>query len=321
MKILGLSFGKKMANTDILVKEALYGAREGAPDAEVKFLNVTRLTVDRCIGCGACSTSLEKGGDNDCIVKDDLQMIEALIREADCLIVGAPVYVLGAPGQYKNMVDRFSCRHDVSAINWVLDKRRAGEMPGDPDAFPIERLKRRTISYISVGGAVTQNWVSFGTASMHLLGFPAEMKVIGNYDAHGMGHIGNPVLSQKMIDEVHEMGKRTAEAVKMNDEDIEWFGPQGTCPVCHQNLLTVNGTTHVECPLCGIEGTISIDGDKLNVEFSKEQQARARGTFAGLREHTVEIQSFGSIVGPKIMAVKDKLPEMLDKYKNFDQYI
>lgn len=321
MKILGLSFGRKNSNTDILVKEALYGAREGAKEAEIKFINTNRLTIDRCIGCGACSQSLEKGGDNDCIIKDDMQMVEEEIRQADCLIVGAPVYVLQPVGQFKNLVDRFSCRHDVSAINWVLDKRRTGERAGDPDAFPQERLKRRTVSYISVGGASTQNWVSMGTATMHLFGFPAMMKVVGNYDAHHMGTTGHPFLDKELIKNIHEMGKQTAEAYFKEDQEIEWFGAKGTCPVCHQNLLTVNGTTKVECPICGIEGTLSIEGEQLKVEFSKEQQKRARGTFAGLREHTVEIQGFGEICGPKIMGNKEFLEQQMDRVKNFDQYI
>lgn len=321
MKILGLSFGRKMGNTDILVKEALYGAKEGAPDAEVKFINTNKLTIDRCIGCGACSGALEKGKDNDCIVRDDLQALEEEIRQADCLIVGAPVYVLQPVGQFKNLVDRFSCRHDVSAINWVLDKRRNGEAPGNADDFPQERLKRRTVSYISVGGATTKNWVSMGTASMHLFGFPAMMKVVGNYDAHNMGTTGSPVLDKELIANVHEMGKQTAEAYNKEDKNIKWFGPQGTCPVCHQDLLMVNGTTTVECPICGIEGKLSIEGEKLKVEFSEKQQARARGTFEGLREHTTEIQGFGAICGPKLMAVKDEMPKMLDKYKNFEKHI
>lgn len=321
MNILGLSFGRHMGNTDILVKEALYGAKEGVPEAKVAFINTNRLTIDRCTGCGACSKTLEKGGDNDCVVKDDLQKVEEEIRKADAIIVGAPVYVLQPVGQLKNLIDRFSCRHDVSAINWVLDKRRKGEMPGDSDAFPQERLKRRTVSYISVGGASTQNWVSMGTATMHLFGFPAMMKVVGNYDAHGMGLIGNPVIDPELIAKIHEMGKQTSQAFLKKDEEIKWFGPQGTCPVCHQNLLTVNGTTTVECPVCGIEGKLSIEGEMLHVTFSKEQQNRARGTFKGLREHTVEIQGFGSICGPKLAAVKEEMPKMLDKYKNFDQYI
>lgn len=323
MKVLGLSFGKKNANTDILVKEALYGAKAGVPDAEIKFINTQRLTIDRCIGCGACSTALEKGKDNDCIIKDDFQMVEEAIREADAIILGAPVYVLQPVGQFKNVVDRFSCRHDVSAINWVLDKRRSGEAPGDPDAFPQERLRRRTVSYISVGGAHTSNWVSMGTATLHLFGFPVMMKVVGNYNAYDMGHIGNPYLDEELIQNMREMGRRTAEAYSMEDHEIEWFGPQGngTCPVCHQNLLTVNGTTTVECPICGIEGKLSVEGDKLNVTFSEEQRARARGTFAGLREHTTEIQSFGSICGPKIMANKEMLEKQMDRIKNFEKHI
>lgn len=321
MKILGLSFGRKNANTDILVKEALFGAREAAPEAEIRFINTQRLTIDRCIGCGACSGSLEKGGDNDCIIKDDMQEVEAAIREADCIIVGAPVYVLQPVGQLKNLIDRFSCRHDVSAINWVLDKRRTGEMPGDPDAYPQERLKKRFVSYISVGGAITQNWVSMGTVTMHLFGFPAMMKVIGNYDAHGMGHRANPILDEKLMSDIHEMGKQTAEAYSKDEKDIAWFGPQGTCPVCHQNLLSVNGTTTVECPICGIEGKLSIEGEELKVTFSEDQQARARGTFRGLREHTTEIQGFGAICGPKIMANKELLDKRMEVYKNFEQYI
>ena len=321
MYILGLSFGRKMGNTDILVKEALYGAKEGVPDAKVKFINTNRLKIDRCIGCGACSTNLERGKDNDCVIKDDMQMVEEEIRKADCIIVGAPVYVLQPVGQFKNLVDRFSCRHDVSAINWVLDKRKRGEAPGNAEDYPKERLKRRTVSYISIGGATTKNWVSMGTATMHLFGFPAMMKVVGNYDAHHMGTTGNPVLDKQLIADIHEMGKQTAEAYFKKDEEILWFGEEGTCPVCHQNLLMMNGTTTVECPICGIEGTLSIEGEKVKVVFPKKQQERARGTFAGLREHTTEIQGFGAICGPKLEAAKEELPKLMERYKNFEEYI
>ena len=323
MKVLGLSFGKKNANCDILCKEALYGIREAFPDAEITFINTQRLHIDRCIGCGACSTGLEKGKDNDCIIKDDFQAVEEKVREADSIILAAPVYVLQPVGQFKNFVDRFGCRHDVSAINWVLDKRKTGEMPGDPNAFPLERFKRRTISYISVGGATTEDWTSMGTATLHLLGFPVMMQVVSNYNANCMGTVGNPYLDQDLIDLMHEIGKRTAQALEMDPKDVEYFNPkgQGTCPVCHQNLLTVNGTTTVTCPICGIHGTISIEGDKLHVEFSEAQQARARGTFAGLREHTTEIQGFGAICGPKIMANKEFLDEQMKRIKNFDEMI
>ena len=138
-----------------------------------------------------------------------------------------------------------------------------------------------------------------------------------------MGTIGNPYLSDELIGHMHEIGKRTAAAYEMDPKDVEYYGPKGNgvCPVCHQNLITLNGTTTVECPICGIEGKLIVDGDKVSVEFSEAQQARARGTFAGLREHTTEIQGFGAICGPKIMANKEMLDKQMDRIKNFDKYI
>lgn len=325
MNILGLSFGKKNANTDILVKEALYGCREAAPDAEIRFVNTVNLNIGRCRGCGACSRALEHGKDNVCVFKDDFQALEEKVRWADCIILGAPVYVLQPVGQFKDFVDRFSCRHDYSAITWVLDKRRTGELPGNADDFPMERLKKRTVSYISVGGAATENWTSMGTASLHLFGFPPMMKVMGNYNANSMGTIGNPYLSDKLISDMHEMGKRTVEGY--NDDSVPFFEPEGkpagVCPVCHQRLITIlPGTTKVECPVCGIEGDLSIEDGAVKVTFSKEQQERARGTFKGLREHTTEIQGFGAICGPKLMANKDRLNKLMsERIRGFDKAI
>ena len=326
MNILGVSFGRKNSNTDILVKEALFGAREAAPDAEIRFVNTCNLNIGRCRGCGACSTMLEKGkNDNECIFKDDFQKLEDEVRWADCLVVGAPVYTLQPVGQFKDFVDRFSCRHDVSAINWVLEKRAIGEMPGDPKGFPMERLKKRTVSFISVGGATTENWTSMGTCSLHLFSFSAMMKVMGNYNANAMGTTANPLLDDKLIADMHEMGKRTVEGYE--DDNTDFFQPEGkpegVCPVCHQRLITIlPGTTKVECPVCGIEGELSIEDGAVKVAFSEVQQARARGTFAGLREHTAEIQGFGAICMPKIMANKEKLDKLMtERIRGFDQAI
>lgn len=147
------------------------------------------------------------------------------------------------------------------------------------------------------------------------------MKVIGNYDAHNMGTTGHPFLDQNLMDQVYEMGRQTAAAFGRPDEEISWFGPEGTCPVCHQDLLMMNGTTTVECPICGIEGVLSLEGDKVQVHFSDKQQARARGTFDGLREHTTEIQGFGAICGPKIMANKEMIDKKMENFKKFDQVI
>ena len=325
MNILGISFGRKNSNCDIVCKEALFGCREADPNAEIRFVNTINMNIGRCRGCGACSSALEKGKDNVCIFKDDFQALEDEVRWADAVIVSAPVYTLTPTGQFKDFVDRFSCRHDVSAINWVLDKRRSGEMPGDPDDFPMERLRKRTVGFISVGGASTDNWTSFGTPLLQTFAMSAMMKVMGNYNANSMGTIGNPYLDDQLIENMHELGRRTV--LGLNDESIEFFEPdnkpKGVCPFCHQRLITIlPGTTKVECPVCGIEGQLSIVDGAIEVDFPETQVARARGTFAGLREHTVEIQGFGAICGPKIMANKEKLDKLMkERIREFDKAI
>ncbi|MCM8709931.1 flavodoxin family protein [Clostridium sp. SYSU_GA19001] len=315
MKVLGISFGRKMGNTDILVKEALFGAK--SKGAEVEFVNTVSMNIGRCIGCGACSSGFRQGKDAKCIIKDDYHELEQKVLDADAIIVGAPVYVLQPVGQFKDFVDRFGPMHDMAAMKAEQDKRmERGETdnPVDPRYF-----KKRYVGYISVGGATTKNWVSMGLPTLHLFGISSGMKAVGEIDAYKMGETGNPVLDEALIANANTLGVKVTEAVGKPDEEIEWYGEEGTCPVCHQNLITLNGTTTVECPVCGIEGKLSVDGDKVNVTFSKEQQARARGTYEGLLEHYLEITGFGAIAGPKLQAAKDRLPALLQRYKDFDK--
>ena len=315
MKVLGISFGKKMANTDILVKEALFGAK--AAGAEVEFVNTLNLKIERCIGCGLCSTRFRQGEDTQCIFTDDFKELEEKILDADAIILGAPVYVLEPVGQFKDFVDRFGPRHDLAAMQGEQDRRIAAGQT--EDLVDPRYLKNRYVGYISVGGAHTKNWVSLGMPTLHTFGMSSAMKVVGELDVYDMGRTGSPVLNKELIANVNTLGVKVAEAIGKPYDEVEWYGEEGTCPVCHQNLITLNGTTTVECPVCGIEGKLTVDGEKVNVTFSKEQQERARGTFAGLQEHFLEIQGFGAIAGPKMQAAKDILPGLLQRYKDFDK--
>jgi hypothetical protein len=165
-----------------------------------------------------------------------------------------------------------------------------------------------------------------GTPTLHLMAISAMMKVMGNYNANSMGTIGNPYLDQNLINDMHEMGKRTV--LGYSDDSVKFFQPaskpEGVCPVCHQRIITITPGkgTKVNCPVCGIWGDLSIVDGEIKVEFSEAEQARARGTFAGLREHTTEIQGFGAICGPKIMANKEMLDKLTkERIKGFDEAI
>ncbi|WMJ90117.1 flavodoxin family protein [Anaerocolumna sp. MB42-C2] len=320
MKVLGISFGRKMKCSEIMVKEALYKAKEAG--AEVEFISTVNMEIGHCKGCGACSTMRDRGGQVKCIIKDDYLILEEAVLNADAIILAAPVFAVGTVGQFKNFVDRFGPAHDRAALEEEQKKRLKEGKTGDELLDP-RYFKDRYVGYISVGGASTQNWVSLGLPLMHLFGFSCYMKAVGHIDAYDQGRKANPVFDTELIKQCGDLGRKLAESVGRPYDEIEWMGERGVCPVCHNNLLSIGKdcSTNIECPVCGITGNLEIQNNKIIVTFSEEQKNRARSTMNGLYEHYYEIQGMKEVCIPKLMANKDTLPKMLEKYEKFDEYI
>ncbi|MFC1977541.1 flavodoxin family protein [Chloroflexota bacterium] len=99
MKILGLSCSpRKSGNTEILVAEALDGARnEGA---EVELFSVSGKDIKPCDGCQSCIET------SKCHIKDDMQTIYRELEAADGIIFGTPIYFYGMAAQAKAIMDR-----------------------------------------------------------------------------------------------------------------------------------------------------------------------------------------------------------------------
>lgn len=317
MKVLGISFGRKNQRSDVMVKEALFAAK--AAGAEVEFINTLTLNIGHCRACDYCSRQRDKGEvEIHCCFKDDYHILEEACLEADGIIIGAPVYAVGIVGQFKNFIDRFGPSHDRAAL---LEENKKRKEEGKPE-LDSRYFKDRYVGYISVGGAQTHNWVSLGLPMLDLFSFSFCMKCVGHVDAYDQGRTGHPLFDQELMKKCAALGTAVAESLgKSYDEVSTWVGEEGVCPVCHNPLLSVNGTTHVECPICGIWGTLSVDGDKLNVEWSQEEINRARNTTIGIYEHYNEIQNMIEVCVPKLIANKEKLPKMMEKYIKFDETI
>lgn len=317
MKVVGISFGRMNQRSDILVKEALFAAKKAG--ADVQFINTVRLDIGHCRACDYCSRMRDKGEvEIHCCMKDDYHILEEACLEADGIIIAAPVYAVGIVGQFKNFVDRFGPSHDRAALIEENKKRKA---EGKPELDP-RYFKDRYTGYISVGGAQTHNWVSLGLPMLDLFSFSFCMKCVGHVDAYDQGRTGSPLLDKNLMAQAAELGKAVAESLgKPYDEVDTWVGDEGVCPVCHNPLLSMNGTTHVECPICGIWGDLSVDGDKVKVEWSEKEIARARNTNIGIYEHYNEIQNMIPVCVPKLTENKDYLDEQMKKYINFDETI
>ena len=81
------------------------------------------------------------------------------------------------------------------------------------------------------------------------------------------------------MEKCSKLGTAVAQSLGKPYEEVNtWEGEEGVCPVCHNSLLSVTGTTRVEWPICGIWGTLSVNGEKVSVAFSEEEKNRARNT-------------------------------------------
>ncbi len=311
MLLLGLSLGRKMENTEILVKEALSSAKESG--AEVRFIRLLDLDIKPCKGCTACAESLFMGGPGLCNIKDDLHLLDEQMMQCDGVILGSPVFVLGPHGLLKTITDRFGPSHDVAFRQEATKRARAqGKQAPDQRAF-----KPRVAGFISVGGAATPHWLSFGLPLMNLFTFPSHITVVDQMQVNSRSR-GSVVMEPDIIKRAAKLGRNVAKYLGMPREKVKWMGDEkGTCPVCHSNLLTVTNKNPVECPICGISGKLTTEGNKIKVTFSQKEKARSRLEIAGKLEHWIEL---GELLPLMMHQDPKELANRKAKYKGFAEF-
>ncbi len=86
-------------------KSMIEAFREGAVSAghQVDVVDVCRMKISGCLACEYCHTR----GHGECVQKDDMQKIYALLKEAEMLVLASPIYYHGLSGQLKCVIDRF----------------------------------------------------------------------------------------------------------------------------------------------------------------------------------------------------------------------
>ena len=104
VKVLGfVGSPRKEGNTDLLVQEALKGAKDAGAETSIYYLHDYNISDCReCMGC-------RQPGAERCVVKDDMQQFYPLIRQADVYIFGTPFWFGYMPGQAKSFLDRWYC--------------------------------------------------------------------------------------------------------------------------------------------------------------------------------------------------------------------
>lgn len=315
-KVLGISFGRKMSNCDIMVKQALMECeKEGC---EVAFIRADDLNVSNCNGCIACTIQIMMGkGRGYCVRHDDFDILDECIMQSDAVILACPTYETSVTGRFKTICDRIGPSHDITFRKAAYDEgKAAGKIESElPDA---RSFKKRTAALISVGGAMTENWIALTMPMMYEFTFPLGIDVIDTVEYYGaMAHesvLGYP----EMMDRMTKVGANIIDSLKAGSEEerIRWRGEEeGVCPVCHTRLLQVShDALSVDCVVCGSHGTPKIADGKITVEFTEEEMKRSRLKWGGKLEHSIEIKTQAQPSG----TIKN-LKELRSPYAEFDR--
>lgn len=104
MNIIGIiASPRKEGNTAWIVNKILEGAKEQG--AEAQSLYLSDLDIKPCRGCWGCHKN-----DQGCVMKDDMQKLNAAIDHANVIVFGSPIYMMQMSAQAKIVVDRMFAR-------------------------------------------------------------------------------------------------------------------------------------------------------------------------------------------------------------------
>ncbi len=99
VKVLGIMGSPRVgSNTDLLLDEALRGAREQR--AETEKIVVDKLKIAPCREYNGCLR------DGKCVIRDDMDTVYPKLLEADVVIVASPMFFYGLTAQVKALIDR-----------------------------------------------------------------------------------------------------------------------------------------------------------------------------------------------------------------------
>lgn len=288
MKVLGISCGRRMSNTEIMVKEALMGAEEAG--AEVQFLRLQDYYIKPCTGCNSCVVDLmEKGGGGACTLRnDDFPFIDDLIMDCDALVLGSPIYEKSPSGQLKSLEDRMGPSHDVGfrmIAQKIRDEKGITKGTGpDPRAF-----KPRTASLIAVGGS---EWDTLALPIMGMFALTLQMTVVDQILINWIGLPKVVTFHEDKLARAHRSGTHLVESYNKGVDNAEYIGEPGMCPLCHCKLIEVrNGADPYPCicGVCGVRGTLSVENGAAKFTVSDEDRPHSHLYLSGKFEHLQEL--------------------------------
>lgn len=243
MKILGISAGRRMGNSEILLKMALKGAE--AAGCEVELIRLQDFEIKPCVGCELCIKSkVINGGQTVCSIPDSVDQHSCYIEHvlnADGFIFAAPCYNLTACGR---LFDALNRQHKI--LSQLKEKCN-------------ERAK-----YAATIGVAGTDWSNY---LMPLLNFCAtehcssQMHLVDQMLVEYVPAVGAVAIEKDKLDRAYKLGQNIA-AVCKEDPGLDCYkgDSEEVCPICHGDHLQLRGGKLI-CPACDTVAHVTeVDG-------------------------------------------------------------
>ena len=151
--ILGICGSPREEATDYVLKEAL--KMLGEKGVETRFWSVRGKRIGFCTHCDYCLKHKE------CGIKDDMQELYALIKDAKGIVFATPVYNGGVSAQTKAIMDR--CRAAVASDkNFFRGKIGMGVALGGDRIGGQEPAMQQIITFCVLNGMIPVSGGFFG---------------------------------------------------------------------------------------------------------------------------------------------------------------
>jgi multimeric flavodoxin WrbA len=107
--VVGINGGpRKGWNTDMLIQEALTGAKEEG--AATELVDLYKLDFKGCASCFHCKQKA-RHLNGECVKKDELAPVLKLLGKATGVVMGSPIYVGDVTGCVRNLWERYIFCH------------------------------------------------------------------------------------------------------------------------------------------------------------------------------------------------------------------
>lgn len=309
MKILGIYSGRKQQTTEFILKNVLKGAALEDKNLEIEIVNLLTLDLKPCNGCKACHM-FHTATVGDCIIKDDFLWLDNKIMDSDALVVCMPIYEKTPPGEFKILMDRTGPSHDV-VFRKHLKENRIQRKIDDGKSVDERSFKKRPVIFVAHGGT---DWASMAIPTMEVWSIPLGLEVV---DMQYYPWNINIWFDNERIEKMKTSGKHLAKVLKTGK--AEYIGPNGYCPVCHNSTMVLHEKNQIECAVCGIKGSISVEEGNIKTMFSQEEIESSHYYDAGKENHYQDLLNFGNIIKNMDMEELKKIREESASWLNISE--